>query len=140
MISILFIEEAFTQRQQDSIPVGCVPTAAVSSTPGGVWYPWGIDTLIPYPLYTIPLEYPTPLDTPTLRYPTPKILYPLNTISPRCIPYPPDTLSPITYPLYTLSLRYPTLKILYTPGYPTQLDTLPVGYPNLPGYPTRWTP
>ena len=46
--------------KQDSIPVGCVPTAKVASTPGGV------------PPYPTPPRYPTP------GYPTPHIPYPLE--------------------------------------------------------------
>ena len=47
--------------QQDSIPVGCVPTAAVTSTPGEGGAGGGVlgkDTVPPWILYT--QEYPTP--------------------------------------------------------------------------------
>ena len=50
--------------KQDSIPVGCVPTAKVASTRGG-------GTPIPYPPYPTP-GYPTPY------IPYPHIPYPLE--------------------------------------------------------------
>ena len=41
------------QTRQESIPVGCVPTAKVASTPEGRYPGGGV-------VYTLPLRYPTP--------------------------------------------------------------------------------
>ena len=133
------MERLFSNIQQASIPVGCVPPAFVVSVGKWVGYPRGG---IPYPPDILPPGCPTP------RCPTPWMPYPQ-------MPYLPDTLPPgyptpgrdlvpgIPYhqcptfntlpPGYptpnNLLYRYPTSRYL-TPRYPAPPDTLPPRYPH----------
>ena len=74
------------QIQQENIPVGCVPTAAVACfRVGGGWgvYPAGYPT----PLDTLHPGYPIPRRPPPMPYLLPDAL-PLDTF--QRIPYPPS--------------------------------------------------
>ena len=96
------MERLFSNIQQASIPVGCIPPAFVVSVGKWVGYPRGV-------------------------YPTPQISYPLDALPPDALP--PDAL-PLGCPTPGRDLvpgipyhQYPTFDTL-PPGYPTPNNLL----------------
>ena len=120
------MERLFSNIQQASIPVGCVPPAFVVSVGKWVGYPRGVYATPPqisYPLDPLSPRYPAPLDTLPLEgtwyqgYPT------TNTLP--SIPYPLDILPPITY--FTDTLPQDTLpQDTLPPQIPYPPDTHPL--------------
>ena len=130
--------------KQENILVGCVPIAAVASTPGGYTLPPAI------PHYPPPHGY---ILTPLWLYPTHRIYLP-----PRSgIPYrwkgpgtrdthPPHPQERNWYQGYPTSrqdlvplIPYPTDRTWYQ-GYPTPREDLVPGIPNTPPPSNRQTP
>ena len=96
--TVIFLCRTTETNQTRSIPVGCVPTAEVASTPG-----WGVD---PYPRYPSP-GYPTP---------PPKGHGTRDTTPPRKdlvsgIPYHPDRVTDNCENINFPQLRWRSVKI-----------------------------